>query len=160
MALLIRAACAAALLFREHTQRLIKRAEPIKTKTIVKTLIGVVVIGGGIGYFMYQAMQSSWSYYYSVDEFSANSTAVRNASVRIAGRVRQGSVARDLQKMQLTFVLAGSKSSVPVSYKGTIPDNFAEDIEVVVEGRLDIAGVLQADRLMTKCESKYKAKVK
>jgi hypothetical protein len=30
----------------------------MKTKTIVKTLIGVVVIGGGIGYFMYQAMQS------------------------------------------------------------------------------------------------------
>ena len=32
--------------------------KPMKTKTIVKTLIGVVVIGGGIGYFMYQAMQS------------------------------------------------------------------------------------------------------
>ena len=30
----------------------------MKTKTIVKTLIGVVVIGGGIGYFMYQAMQA------------------------------------------------------------------------------------------------------
>ncbi len=30
----------------------------------------------------------------------------------------------------------------------------------VVEGRLDISGVFQADRLMTKCESKYKAKVK
>jgi len=132
----------------------------MKVKTVVKTLIGVVVIGGGIGYFMYQAMQSSWSYYYWVDEFSAHSSEVKNTSLRVAGRVKQGSVARDLQKMQLTFVLAGSKSSVPVSYKGTVPDNFAEDIEVVVEGRLDIAGVFQADRLMTKCESKYKAKVK
>jgi cytochrome c-type biogenesis protein CcmE len=140
-------------------QRL-KRAEHMKTKTIVKTLIGVVVIGGGIGYFMYQAMQSSWSYYYSVDEFSAHSWAVKNNSLRIAGRVKQGSVVRDLQKMKLTFTLAGSKSEVPVWYEGSIPDNFAEDIEVVVEGRLDISGVFQADRLMTKCESKYKAKVK
>jgi len=141
-------------------QRLIKGAEPIKTKTIVKTLIGVVVIGGGIGYFMYQAMRSSWSYYYSVDEFSTHSSEVGNASVRIAGRVKQGTVARDLRKMQLTFTLTGSGNEVPVSYKGTIPANFTENIEVVVEGRLDTAGLFQADRLMTRCESKYKAKVK
>ena len=132
----------------------------MKTRTIVKTLVGIVVIGGGIAYFMYHTMQSSWSYYYSVDEFSAHVATVKDASVRIAGRVKQGSVARDLQKMQLTFTLAGSKNEVPVSYEGAIPDNFAEDIEVVVEGRLDIAGAFQADRLMTKCESKYKAKVK
>ncbi len=132
----------------------------MKTKTIVKTLIGVIVIGGGVGYFMYQAMQSSWSYYYSVDEFSANTAAVKNTSLRIAGRVKQGTVARDLQKMQLAFTLAGAGSELPVSFHGTIPDNFTEDIEVVVEGRLDTAGLFQADRLMTKCESKYKAKVK
>ena len=131
----------------------------MKTKTIVKTLIGVIVIGGGVGYFMYQAMQSSWSYYYSVDEFSANTAAVRNTSLRVAGRVKEGTVARDLQKMLLTFTLAGASSEIPVSFAGTIPDNFAEDIEVVVEGRLDTSGSFQADRLMTKCESKYKAKV-
>jgi hypothetical protein len=36
----------------------VAQVKPMKTKTIVKTLIGMVVIGGGIGYFMYQAMQS------------------------------------------------------------------------------------------------------
>ncbi|RKY11067.1 MAG: cytochrome c maturation protein CcmE [Planctomycetota bacterium] len=132
----------------------------MKTRTIVKTLIGVVVIGGGVGYFMYQAMQSSWSYYYSVDEFSDHHSEVKDASIRIAGRVKPGTVARDLQKMQLNFILSGSKSTVPVSYKGTVPDNFTEDIEVVVEGSLDTTGLFRADRLMTKCESKYKAKVK
>ena len=137
-----------------------KEGRTIKTKTIVKTLVGMIVVGGGVGYLMYRAMQSSWSYYYWVDEFSAHTPAAKDASVRIAGRVKQGSTARDLQKMQLTFTLAGVSNEVPVSYKGTVPDNFAEDIEVVVEGCLDIAGVFQADRLMTKCESKYKAKVK
>jgi cytochrome c-type biogenesis protein CcmE len=132
----------------------------MKTKTVVKTLIGIIVIGGGVGYFMYQAMQSSWSYYYSVDEFSANTAAIKNTSLRIAGRVKEGTVVRDLSKMLLTFTLAGTGSELPVSFGGTIPDNFAEDIEVVVEGRLDTSGSFQADRLMTKCESKYKAKVK
>lgn len=132
----------------------------MKTKTIVKALIGIFVIGGGVGYFMYQAMQSSWAYYYSVDDFSANRSAVKNHSLRIAGRVKQGSVARDLQKMNLTFTLAGSKAEVPVGYQGSVQDNFAEDREVVIEGRLDTTGIFQADLLMTRCESKYRAKVK
>jgi cytochrome c-type biogenesis protein CcmE len=132
----------------------------MRTKTIVKALVGIIVIGGGVGYFMYQAMQSSWSYYYSVDEFSAHSSEAENQSLRVAGRVKRGSVVRDLQKMTLTFTLAGSKSEVPVCYKGAVPDNFAEDREVVVQGRLDTTGVFQADLLMTRCESKYRAKVK
>ena len=131
----------------------------MKMKTLVKTIIGVVLIGGAMTYFVFQAMQSSWSYYYSVDDFTADSPAVKNQSLRIAGRVKQGSIVRDLQKVSLSFTLTGSKNELPVQYKGTVPDNFSEDREVVVEGRLDTTGMFQADMLMTKCESKYKAKV-
>ena len=131
----------------------------MKMKTLVKTIIGVVLIGGAMTYFVFQAMQSSWSYYYSVDDFTADSLAVKNQSLRIAGRVKQGSIVRDLQKVSLSFTLTGSKNELPVQYKGTVPDNFSEDREVVVEGRLDTTGMFQADMLMTKCESKYKAKV-
>ena len=132
----------------------------MKVQTVVKTLVGIVVIGGGLSYFMYQAMQSSWSYYYSVDEFSNSSSEIQSHSLRLAGRVKQGSVTRDLKKMQLAFVLAGTNSEIPVQYSGSVPDNFADDIEVVVEGRVDTTGNFQADTLLTKCESKYKAKVK
>ena len=132
----------------------------MKTKIIVKALIGVIVIGGGMGYFIYQTMQSSWAYYYSVDEFSANKDAVKDQSLRIAGRVKPESISRDLQKMNLTFTLSGTETEIPVSYTGSVPDNFEEDREVVVQGRLDATGTFQADLLMTRCESKYKAKVK
>jgi cytochrome c-type biogenesis protein CcmE len=132
----------------------------MKTQTLVKTLVGVFVIGGGVGYFVYQAMQSSWAYYYSVDEFSANRSIVKNSPLRIAGRVKQGSVARDLEKIDLTFTLAGSNAEVLVHYKGSVPDNFAEGREVVVEGRLDTTEIFQADLLITRCESKYRVKVK
>ena len=131
----------------------------MKTKYILKIFIGVIVIGGGLGYFTYQAMQSSWSYYYSVDEFTANIADMNNYSLRIAGRVKPGSVNRNLEKMNLTFTLAGAKTEIPVLYEGTVPENFAEDIEVVVEGKLDSNNSFEAKTLMTKCESKYKAKV-
>lgn len=131
----------------------------MKLKTVTKLVIGIIVIGGGIGYFMYQAMQSSWSYYYSVDEFAGGSDAVRNSSLRLAGIVKPGSVSKDMGQMQLAFVLAGTNNELPVKYVGIVPDNFAESIEVVVEGHLDPSGTFNAQMLMTRCESKYKAKV-
>ena len=131
----------------------------MKVITLVKIIVGIVVIGGGVGYFMYQAMQSSWSYYYSVDEFARGSEAVKNSSLRLAGKVKAGSVSRDMEKMNLSFIIKGNEAELPVQYGGVVPDNFAEDIEVVVEGNLNPSGTFHADTLMTRCESKYKAKV-
>ena len=132
----------------------------MKTRAVVRIVVGLCIIGGGVGYFMYQAMQSSWSYYYSVDDMSANAPGVKNQSLRIAGRVKPNTVTRDLQNMILTFTLAGDKAELHVRYHGVVPDNFTPGNEVVVEGRLDTSGTFQADTLLTKCESKYKAKVK
>jgi cytochrome c-type biogenesis protein CcmE len=61
--------------------------------------------------------------------------------------------------VKLQFTLAGAEAELPVQYHGVVPDNFVENREVVVEGRLAAAGVFQADKLMTRCESKYQAKV-
>jgi cytochrome c-type biogenesis protein CcmE len=131
----------------------------MKTKTVAKALTGILVIGGGVGYFMYQTMQSSWAYYYSVDDFSTASPAAHEYSFRLAGRVKPGSVERDLENVTLRFTLAGAESELPVEYRGVVPDNFVENREVVVEGRLASAGVFHADNLLTRCESKYQAKV-
>lgn len=131
----------------------------MNTKTIVKLGVGIIVIGGGIGYFMYQAMQSSWAYYYSVDDFSTASSR-QGQSFRLAGRVKPGSIARDLENLTLRFTLAGTQAELPVQYKGVTPDNLTENGEVVVEGRLAPTGIFEADTVITRCESKYQAKVK
>jgi len=131
----------------------------MKTRTMAKALVGILVIGGGVGYFMIQTMQSSWAYYYSVDDFSTTSPAVQEHSYRLAGRVKPGSVQRDLENVTLRFTLAGAESELPIEYQGVVPDNFVENREVVVEGRLGTTGTFRADRLMTRCESKYQAKV-
>ena len=128
-------------------------------KTLTKIIIGIVVIGGALGYLVYNAMQSSWAYYINVDEFAAKKELAQERTFRVAGTVEEESIARDLQKIQLTFNLKGELTSLPVSYMGTVPDNFAESRQVVVEGRLDSEGIFQAKKLLTKCESKYEAKL-
>ena len=131
----------------------------MKALVLVKWVIGIAAIGCGLTFFMVQAMQSSWSYYYTVDEFVSGSEKIRNAPVRLAGKVKPGTAVKDMQTLRLTFTLAGKEAEIPVAYTGIVPDNFAEDIEVVVQGRLEPSGTFKADSVMTRCESKYKAKV-
>ena len=84
----------------------------MKSKILIKVLAAVVVIGGGVGYFIYQAMQSSWSYYYSVDELASLDSADSH-SLRIAGRVKSGSVNRDMENVSLSFTLSGAEAELP-----------------------------------------------
>lgn len=132
----------------------------MKKNTIIKAIVAVVLIGGSMVYLIYQVTQSPFSYYYSVDEFSMKMNIAKNNSVRLAGKVGKGTIERDVQQMLLKFTLTGEKNSLPVKYEGVVPDNFADDIEVVVEGQLADSGVFEAKKVMTRCESKYKAKVK
>ena len=47
----------------------------------------------------------------------------------------------------------------PVTYRGLVPDTFtdANDIEVIVEGRLGRDGVFRATEVLAKCGSRYEA---
>ncbi len=125
----------------------------------IKPIVGVVIIGGALSFFIFQAMQSSWAYYYSVDEFMDHQAQAKNVSLRLAGTVKAGTVVNDMEQMTLAFDLAGTSATLPVIFNGVVPENFEENKEVVVEGRFDSAGKFQADKLMTRCESKYESKL-
>ena len=131
-------------------------------KKTAKIVISVIVIGSAVGYLLCQAIDSSWAYYYSVDEFVCSdqyksSDDTVSALVRLAGRV--DSIIHDAENMQLDFELAGQKNSLPVSYHGPVPRNFTAGKEVVVHGKADPNGLFKAVVIMTRCESKYRVKL-
>ena len=85
----------------------------------------------------------------------------RTGEVALVGKVT-GSPAGDAQATGLRFRMrdvSGQSSSIPVVYRGSVPDLFKVGREVRVEGRLQ-NGVFVAkkDSLRTKCPSKYVAK--
>ena len=131
----------------------------MKKAAVIKVIIGVVVIVSALAFFISNAMKSSWSYYFSVDEFAGQTEQVKNSSLRLAGMVKAGTVVRDLQKVTFNFTLTGEQAELPIKYAGAVPDNFAEGREVLVDGKLDETGTFEADTVITKCESKYKAKL-
>ena len=66
------------------------------------------------------------------------------ASLRITG-----------DRASATFSMGGQKGSVSVDCAGPLPDNLADDVAVVVEGRLEQPGLLRGEKVMTRCASKY-----
>ena len=140
---------------------------------MTKAVIATVIIGSAVTYLLYMAIGSSLAYCYFVDEFiesslykipqsggtAAESKTNVNRIIRLAGWVKQDSIVKNVDKMQLDFELAGQKNSIPVRFYGVIPKNFEAGKEVFVEGRLGENGVFNASRILTRCESKYKVKI-
>ena len=125
-----------------------------------KTVISVVVIGSAVVYLLYLSASSSLVYYYSVDEFLAGAADRTDAqTVRLAGRVRRAGIRQNTERLELEFELAGRTGIITVKYTGRIPDNFEDGREVLVEGNINEDGIFTADRIMTRCESKYSSRL-
>ncbi len=73
--------------------------------------------------------------------------------VRIGGLVEEGSV-KNHGDAVVSFNITDLVNSVPVTYKGLLPDLFREGQGVVAEGIL-VGGTLQADQVLAKHDEKY-----
>ena len=117
-----------------------------------KLLVASALLVLAVSYLGYAGMKSGWVYFMEVDQFLADSS-VKSQRVRLHGKVDAADFAAE--KLDATFNLLGKSQKVGVAYHGMIPDMFQAGRDVVVEGKLDEAGVFKADVLMTKCASKY-----
>lgn len=123
--------------------------------TAVKLGIAACIVAAVTIYMAYLGTTTSWKYYLTVDECLADAPALIKQPMRVNGKIVVGSLEIAPSRQQATFKLCGSSRELPVSCVGPLPDNLAEDMDVVVEGRLDDAGQLIGDKVLTKCASKY-----
>jgi cytochrome c-type biogenesis protein CcmE len=73
---------------------------------------------------------------------------------RLGGLVQPGSLVRG-ENLAITFQVADASATLPVSYKGILPDLFREGQGVVAEGALDASGVFRADTVLAKHDENY-----
>lgn len=127
-----------------------------------KFLIGALLIVGAIAYLIYTGVKETSVYYLTIEEFLPKREALANEGVRVAGRVQAGTLAWDPKDLNLRFSLGhfeDGEESLPVYYRGILPDMFAEGRDVIVEGKYSPGGVFVADTIMTSCPSKYESQV-
>lgn len=138
-------------------------------------LFGAGLIIAAIVYLIVAAIQNTSEYYMTVAEVSARHGELQGQELRVAGRVKPGTIQWDPASLTLRFsvyqipeaagqndgvkqVAASEPPAFAVICAGQPkPDMFAENRDVIVEGRLG-RGVIEARQVMTSCPSKYKPK--
>jgi cytochrome c-type biogenesis protein CcmE len=123
----------------------------------VKLAIGAAVVVGVTTYMAYVGAASSWKYYVTADECLADQAKFVGSRVRVSGRIAPESLQIASDRSRADFSLVAEDGLLPVVCTGLLPDNLDEDMEVVVEGRLEAGGTLRGDKLLTRCASKYES---
>lgn len=116
----------------------------------------VAVLIACVSYLVVSATGSSAEYYLTISELRAHPP---EGDVRVLGTV-QDDVRRSEGGLRLSFTAVDDGGSLPIDYRGTVPDIFQPGIKVVAEGRLGRDGVFRARSLLAKCPSKFSSKGK
>ena len=117
----------------------------------LKWWVVVGLVAACVGYLVYSASGGSSEYYLTVSELRSQAAS---SDVRVAGVV-QDDVQRSAGGLQVQFTEKDGTASVPVEYRGTLPDIFRPGITVVAEGRLGTDGIFHARSVLAKCPSRF-----
>jgi cytochrome c-type biogenesis protein CcmE len=128
-----------------------------------KFILGAALIVGSVGFLIAEGVKQTGVYFLTPAELAAKTasdpTFVENVGFKLGAKVVPGSVRRDRSARKIEFQVSDGVKTYPVIYEGLVPDTFtdANDIEVVVEGRLGGDGVIRASDVLAKCGSRYEA---
>lgn len=100
------------------------------------------------------ALSSNVMFFYSPSQIQAGE-APRQAVFRLGGLVEVGSLRRGADGLDMHFAVTDLTHSIPVTYRGLLPDLFREGKGVVVSGRLQDGGAFVATEVLAKHDENY-----
>lgn len=100
------------------------------------------------------AFQSNLVFFFSPTQVAAKEAPV-DRTFRIGGLVENGTIKRQSDGLTVHFTVTDTAQSIPVVYKGILPDLFKEGKGCVAQGRLGADGVFYADEVLAKHDENY-----
>ena len=122
-------------------------------RRLIYVALGLVLLGVTAALVL-NAFRSNLVFFYSPTQV-ADKEAPLNKTFRLGGLVEQGSLKRLPDGVTATFVVTDTGKSIPVRYKGILPDLFSEGKGVVAQGRLGPDGTFQAQEVLAKHDENY-----
>ena len=122
-----------------------------------KRLLLIVAVLGGVGLAVglaLSALQENINLFYTPTQI-AHGEAPRGQRIRAGGMVVKGSLQRSGDSLDVRFVVTDFSQSVPITYRGILPDLFREGQGIVALGTLNDQGVVVADQVLAKHDEKY-----
>lgn len=124
-----------------------------KHQRLVLALLALAAIVGAALLAM-SALKDQAAYFYTPTDAAKDGVTIGQA-VRLGGMVQKGSIVRDPDGVTIRFVVTDGKETVPVRFRGIVPDLFKEDSGVVAEGRFEAGGTFAADNILAKHDERY-----
>jgi cytochrome c-type biogenesis protein CcmE len=122
-------------------------------KRIAMVIGGVAALAVVAGLIL-SAFQKNLVFFFTPSQVAANE-APQGKTFRIGGMVENGSVKRQPDGVTVHFAVTDTAKSIPVVYRGALPDLFREGKGVVAQGRVGADGVFQAAEVLAKHDENY-----
>ena len=124
-----------------------------RQKRIAMVVGGLAALAVAAGLVL-SAFQQNLVFFFTPSEVVANA-APQGKTFRIGGMVESGSVKRQPDGVTVRFMVTDTAKSIPVTYRGALPDLFREGKGVVAQGRIGSDGVFQANEVLAKHDENY-----
>lgn len=105
-------------------------------------------------YLVASAFRNNLVFFFSPTQVVAKEAPI-NRTFRIGGLVQEGTLKRDSDGLTVRFTVTDTAESIPVVYKGILPDLFKEGRGCVAQGKLSADGVFQAEQVLAKHDENY-----
>jgi cytochrome c-type biogenesis protein CcmE len=120
-------------------------------KRLAAIALGLAALGVATALVL-SAFEKNLVFFFTPSQVVANE-APQGRLFRIGGMVLAGSVQRE--GVEVRFVVTDTAKSIPVVYRGALPDLFREGKGVVAQGTLGADGVFQAREVLAKHDENY-----
>lgn len=92
----------------------------------------------------------------TITYLNENTEELQDTFITTEGLLVDGSIDWDPDNVQLNFELEDDSGGVlPVHYEGVEPDNFTDEVYIIVHGQIDRNGTFTAENVQTRCPSTY-----
>ncbi len=123
-----------------------------RQKRFVLIALGLAVLGVATTLIL-SAFNDNLVFFLSPSDIVAKKAPNGDRTFRVGGMVENGSVKRD--GVEVRFLVTDTANTVPVVYKGILPDLFKEGKGVVAQGKLGNDGVFRASEVLAKHDENY-----
>ncbi|MYL23318.1 cytochrome c maturation protein CcmE [Halomonas alkaliantarctica] len=125
-----------------------------KRKQKLFVILGLVSLTAiAVGLTLY-ALRANINLFFSPVQI-AQGDAPLERTIRAGGMVKEGSVSRDPDSLNVEFQVTDYVDDLDVYYSGILPDLFREGQGVVVVGQLQADGRMRADEVLARHDENY-----
>ena len=122
-------------------------------KRITFILVGLAALSIA-AYLVASAFRNNLVFFFSPTQVAAKEAPI-NRTFRVGGLVQEGTLKRENDGLTVRFTVTDTAASIPVVYKGILPDLFKEGRGCVAQGKIGPDGVFQAEQVLAKHDENY-----